>query len=113
MRLWLVHGNRSLNASEIRAGKARLSSTPVQVNVDLTGICNIQPPCVFCSGKNIGHNYRPISFSELDRYRPYLHRAEVVNDDSFGEPLMHPDLITLARELTANGQRINFVTNGL
>ncbi|HEV7670284.1 MAG TPA: radical SAM protein [Thermoanaerobaculia bacterium] len=105
--------NRALNNAEVRAGAVRLQSSPLQVNVELTGICNIDPPCLFCSGKNFGHNYRPLDVSHLDKYSSLLDRCEHVNEDSFGEPLGHSGLIEVAERFTGNGQVFSFVTNGL
>jgi MoaA/NifB/PqqE/SkfB family radical SAM enzyme len=109
----LIEDNRRLNAEEVRSGRTRLLSAPLQVNVELTGICNIDPPCLFCSGKNFGHNYRPLDPSYLDKYSHVLDRCEHVNEDSFGEPLSHPGLVDLAKRVTAKGQVFSFVTNGL
>lgn len=109
----LVEQNGWLNAAEVHAGATRLRSLPLQVNVELTGVCNIEPPCVFCSGKNFGHNYRPLDPSYLQRYAAFLDRCERVNEDSFGEPLSHPGLLDLARHFTHGGQSFSFVTNGL
>lgn len=108
-----IQENRLLNTEEVRKGLTRLASAPLQVNVELTGICNIDPPCLFCSGKNFGHNYRPLDPAYLERYSHVLDRCEHVNEDSFGEPLSHPALVELARRFTANGQVFSFVTNGL
>src|SRR5688572_33211608 len=108
----LIEENRRLNTEEVRSGETRLRSAPLQVNVELTGVCNIDPPCVFCSGKNFGHNYRPLDPAYLERYAEVLDRCEHVNEDSFGEPLSHPGLVDLARRVTGNGQVFSFVTNG-
>ncbi len=109
----LPQANHALNASEVKKRCITLRSTPLQVNVDLTGLCNVDPPCVFCSGKNVGYNYRPLDPSELDRHDRYLSRCDRVNDDSFGEPLSHPKFVDFARRFTSNGQQFTFVTNGL
>jgi MoaA/NifB/PqqE/SkfB family radical SAM enzyme len=109
----LIEDNRRLNAEEVRSGRTRLLSAPLQVNVELTGICNIDPPCLFCSGKNFGHNYRPLDPSYLEKYSHFLDRCEHVNEDSFGEPLSHPGLVELAERVTEKGQVFSFVTNGL
>jgi MoaA/NifB/PqqE/SkfB family radical SAM enzyme len=109
----LIEDNRRLNAEEVRSGQTRLLSSPLQVNVELTGICNIDPPCLFCSGKNFGHNYLPLNPSYLEKYSHILDRCEHVNEDSFGEPLSHPGLVELAQSTTAKGQVFSFVTNGL
>lgn len=109
----LIQENHRLNTEEVRSGQTRLLSLPLQVNVELTGVCNIDPPCLFCSGKNFGHNYRPLDPAYLESYSHVLDRCEHVNEDSFGEPLSHPALVDLARRFTANGQVFSFVTNGL
>ncbi|PYQ26409.1 MAG: hypothetical protein DMF56_24320 [Acidobacteria bacterium] len=109
----LVAENRRLNVEEVRAGDIVLRSAPLQVNVELTGICNIDPPCLFCTGKNFGHNYKPLATTYLDQYSRLLERCEHINEDSFGEPLSHPGLIELAERYTARGQVFSFVTNGL
>ena len=109
----LIDENRRLNTEEVRAGQTRLLSAPLQVNVELTGVCNIEPPCLFCSGKNFGHNYSPLDPAYLERYSCFLDRCGHVNEDSFGEPLGHPGLVELARRVTAKGQVFSFVTNGL
>jgi MoaA/NifB/PqqE/SkfB family radical SAM enzyme len=108
-----IQENRRLNTEEVRSGQTRLLSAPLQVNVELTGVCNIDPPCLFCSGKNFGHNYRPLDPAYLERYADVLDRCEHVNEDSFGEPLSHPALVELAQHFTARGQVFSFVTNGL
>ena len=105
--------NRALNVAEVRAGRTRLSSTPLQLNVELTGICNVNPPCVFCSGKNVGYNYRPLDAAYLDDYADFLERCLTINEDSFGEPLSHPQLLEVARRFTSRGQRFSLVSNGL
>jgi len=109
----LIEENRRLNTAEVRSGQTRLSSAPLQVNVELTGVCNIDPPCLFCSGKNFGHNYRPLDPAYLEKYSHVLDCCEHVNEDSFGEPMSHPALVELAQRFTANGQVFSFVTNGL
>jgi MoaA/NifB/PqqE/SkfB family radical SAM enzyme len=111
--LGLIQENRRLNTEEVRTGQTRLLSAPLQVNIELTGICNVDPPCLFCSGKNFGHNYRPLDPAYLDNYSYVLDRCERVNEDSFGEPLSHPGLVELAERVTAQGQAFSFVTNGL
>lgn len=105
--------NRALNTAEIRQGTTFLKSKPLQVNIELMGICNVDPPCVFCTGKNFGHNYEKLDAGHLEKYRSFLDHCEHINEDSFGEPLMHSGLIGLAQKVTARGQQFSFVTNGL
>jgi MoaA/NifB/PqqE/SkfB family radical SAM enzyme len=109
----LVAANLELNRREVREKRVRLASAPLQVNIELTGICNIVPPCLFCTGKNFGHDYAPLNTAYLDKYASILERCEHVNEDSFGEPLSHPALVATARRYITNGQRFSFVCNGL
>jgi molybdenum cofactor biosynthesis enzyme MoaA len=108
-----VEDNRRLNALEIRQGRTILASKPLQINFELIGICNIVPPCLYCTGKNLGYNYAPLDATYLDAYSNFIHAAEHLNEDSFGEPLLHKKLTSLAQEVTARGQRFSFVSNGL
>ncbi len=109
----LVKENTELNLEEIRAAKTNLKSKPVQFNIDLTGRCNINPPCVFCSLKSDGYQYNAIDISAVDKYLPFLSRCERVADCSFGEPLTHPDFLKLVQKVAENGQIFTFATNGL
>jgi len=108
-----VTANIELNRREVREKRLQLASGPLQVNIELTGICNIVPPCLFCTGKNFGHDYAPLNVEYLDKYASVLDRCEHVNEDSFGEPLSHPALVATARRYISNGQRFSFVCNGL
>jgi MoaA/NifB/PqqE/SkfB family radical SAM enzyme len=108
-----ILANRALNTDEILRGCTELRSKPFQVNIELIGICNIVPPCLFCTGKNFGHNYATLDISYLYKYDSFLNVCEKINEDSFGEPLMHPKLPDLARQITERGQRFTFVSNGL
>lgn len=105
--------NRRLNALELRHGKTVLESKPLQINFELIGICNIVPPCLYCTGKNLGYNYAPLDVAYLDGYSNFIQAAEHLNEDSFGEPLLHKKLTALAQQVTARGQRFSFVTNGI
>lgn len=111
--LGAIQANHALNTREILEGRTELSSRPLQINIELTGLCNIVPPCLFCTGKNFGHNYPPLDVDYLDKYADFLSVCEKINEDSFGEPLMHPRLTDLAQEVTRRGQRFTFVSNGL
>jgi len=108
-----IEANRRLNTEEIRAGAVVLQSRPLQINVELTGVCNIIPPCVFCTGKNFNHNYPHLDWQHIEDYASFTAVAEHLNEDSFGEPLTHPRLVDLAQKVTGRGQRFSFVTNGL
>jgi molybdenum cofactor biosynthesis enzyme MoaA len=108
-----IRANHLLNSEEIRNGATRLLSKPLQVNIELTGMCNIVPPCLYCTGKNFGYNYPPMNISYLEKYADFIDVCEKINEDSFGEPLMHPKLPELVKKTTDRGQRFTLVSNGL
>ncbi len=109
----LVFENTRLNLLEIKEKKARLNSKPLYFNIDLTGRCNINPPCVFCTQKSDGYHYQPINISYLQEYLQFINRCEKINDCSFGEPLTHPGFLDLIQQTAGRGQRFGFSTNGL
>jgi len=110
---YIAQENTKLNLEEIKTFKANLLSKPIQFNIDLTGRCNINPPCVFCSLKSDGYQYNALDISAVDAYSEFLSRCERVVDCSFGEPLTCPDFLKLVQKVAENGQAFNFATNGL
>ncbi len=40
--------NSRLNQQEVLAGQTTLTSTPPSLGIDLHGVCNVKPPCVYC-----------------------------------------------------------------
>lgn len=42
------HANAVANVEEMRAGRTELQSTPPSLGIDLHGVCNVKPPCVYC-----------------------------------------------------------------
>jgi len=110
---YIAQENTRLNLEEVKQFKTNLLSKPFQFNIDLTGRCNINPPCVFCTVKSDGYAYNALDISAVDAYSDFLSRCEVVNDCSFGEPLTHPDFFKLAQKVSGSGQRFTFSTNGL
>lgn len=108
-----VESNKQLNLNEIRACKVDLQSKPIVFDIDLTGKCNISPPCVFCALKDEGYNYNPLDINYLDDYLQFFNQTETINDCSFGEPLSHPKFMDLVQSVTGNGQIFGFATNAL
>ena len=40
--------NAVLNAREGLEGRAEVASTPTNLGIDMYGVCNVKPPCVYC-----------------------------------------------------------------
>jgi MoaA/NifB/PqqE/SkfB family radical SAM enzyme len=110
-----MHDNESLQAQEIAQRKTILDSRPSVYNIELTGRCNCNPPCVFCVCKNLPDYVAPgnLDFSIIEKSSASLGRAERINDCSYGEPLLYPQFESLVDKLSAAGIRFGFSTNGL
>jgi MoaA/NifB/PqqE/SkfB family radical SAM enzyme len=106
---------QALLHEEIHARRTRLRSAPATVNIELTGKCNFKPACTFCVGKNAPNYEEPghMDAEQLTRYWPDLLRSQRVNDCSYGETLLYPNLDEVVERLTSNGVRFGFTTNGL
>jgi len=109
----LVQSNTELNLSEIENNVVCLKSKPRYLNIDLTGRCNINPPCLFCSLKGDGYSYQFMDTSYLEKYKEFIDRSEKIIDCSFGEPFTHPGFLPLVENIARNSQRFAFSTNGL
>lgn len=110
-----MNDNTTLQLTEISHKRVELQSRPSTYNIELTGRCNYNPPCVFCVGKN-RPNYSPpgnLEISAIDRSWASLSQAERVNDCSYGEPLLHPMFETLVERFASAGIKFGFSTNGL
>lgn len=105
--------NTILNSKEIRDGFAVLESKPIQINIDLTGRCNIHPPCVFCDGRAEGYGYPPLDSHSFKLQMPFITQCTRITDCSYGEPLSHPEFIKIVREALSRDQGFTFSTNGL
>lgn len=111
----LVHAwNRRVRRFQVRRGQERLWAPPGTINIELTGRCNVKPPCTFCVGKNAPGYEEPGHLTDmLAAHWPDLLRADRVNDCSYGEPLLHPDFEEVVARLTDAGVTFGFTTNGL
>ena len=105
--------NAILNSEEIRERRVALGSKPVQMNIDLTGRCNIHPPCVFCTGRAGGYGYSQIGSNSFGLHMPFIAKCTRITDCSYGEPLSHPEFLNIIKEALLRGQGFTFSTNGL
>lgn len=86
--------NALLNYQEMREGKTKLASFPLNLGVDLYGKCNINPHCVYCLWermKELEGEYAEVNVDErtLEGYGHFFQSARLVINCSFGEPLLH------------------------
>jgi MoaA/NifB/PqqE/SkfB family radical SAM enzyme len=117
-RAWLAFRRamrRRRRLREIRAGKSVLQSLPATVNIEFSGRCNVWPPCTYCVGKH-APGYQeppPITKEQLGPYWKYLLQADRVNDTTYGEPLMYPEIHELIDRMGRAGVKFGFTSNGL
>ena len=111
----MVNDNTALQLKEIAEKKTTLQSLPATYNIELTGRCNYNPPCVFCVGKNLP-NYNPpgnLDISTIEKSWASLGLAGRINDCSYGEPLLYPKFEPFVERLASAGIKFGFSTNGL
>ncbi len=112
-----AHDNHVLNFEEQLAGALELRSTPVKLGIDLTGSCNIKPPCVYCawdlSKEREGDNVSlPFDLDTLAEYGPFFENSTELVNCSIGEPFMMKDIDALLDAFGQRGKVLEVTTNG-
>ena len=108
-----LENNRILD-EEMKIAKTYVRSMPSYFNIEITGSCNLNPPCVFCFNKDAGSvSYNKLDISLVDRYSYVLERSQGVNDCSFGEPMSHPEFVALVNKMRGSVQHFMFTTNAV
>jgi len=89
---------------------------PYIIEMGITGLCNIDPPCVMCATRNnkerevIDHLPQKI----VDKVLPYLNSANlVVLHGGEGEPLLSPKLFYMLDSIDSRKVNVMFASNGL
>jgi molybdenum cofactor biosynthesis enzyme MoaA len=111
------HRNAVANRREMLAGAGRLASTPPALGIDLHGVCNVKPPCVYCewdtSKRAEGANVeRPFTLATLDEYGELFANAGSLINCSIGEPFMMKELDALLDAFGDRGKFLEMTTNG-
>jgi len=106
--------NLALNESEIRKGVSILHSKPIFFNLDLIGVCNMQPRCAMCYEiDSSARRHFGITISDILNFGEFFEKAGSLINCSIGEPLMHRDIVELIRIIDSRGKEIGLNTNGL
>jgi pyruvate-formate lyase-activating enzyme len=111
------HENSVLNLEESLAGRSELSSFPRSLGIDMYGVCNVKPPCVYCEwdhnkaleGANVEAPFTRETLRELGEF--FERPGELVNC-SIGEPFMMKDFDGLLDEFGDRGKVLELTTNG-
>lgn len=108
------HDNLVRNTREMLAGDTVLESTAPHLGIDVSGRCNVDPPCVFCDWHKLKREEgsaadRPFRVEELGEL--YANAARLVNC-SIGEPFMMPDIPQWLETFHDDGKVLEMSTNG-
>lgn len=112
-----LYANKIHNWQEMLEGKSRLESTPPTLGIDMYGVCNVKPPCVYCewdiSKEMEGDNVdAPFTRETLEGWGDaFAHSSTLVNC-SIGEPFMMKNLDELFDIYGDGGKALEMTTNG-
>ena len=109
--------NAVLNTREGLEGRAELTSTPVSLGIDMYGVCNVKPPCVYCNwdlAKSLeGDSVEaPFNLDTLGDYGPFFENAASLVNCSIGEPFMMKDFDALLDAFGDGNKLVEMSTNG-
>jgi MoaA/NifB/PqqE/SkfB family radical SAM enzyme len=109
--------NTVLNRRELLSGQVALSSHPPKLGVDMTGTCNVKPPCVYCAwdfNKDLeGDNVDvPFNTATLDHYGAFFDDSQELVNCSIGEPFMMKNVDELLEAFGSRGKMLELTTNG-
>ena len=109
--------NAVLNTREALEGRAELASTPTNLGIDLYGVCNVKPPCVYCDWDFAKSQERdnveaPFNLDTLGDYGPFFENATSLVNCSIGEPFMMKDFDALLDAFGDGNKLVEITTNG-
>ena len=105
------------NREELLAGRTQLASTPSILGIDMYGVCNIKPPCVYCDwdaakleeGEFVD---APFNLETLEEWGSFFDNASSLINCSIGEPFMMKDFDSLLDVFGDRGKYLEMTTNG-
>jgi MoaA/NifB/PqqE/SkfB family radical SAM enzyme len=109
--------NGVLNQRELLNGRHVLASLPPKLGIDMTGSCNVKPPCVYCAwdfnkaleGGNVDV---PFNLDTLDHYGAFFDNALELVNCSIGEPFMMRNVDELLDAFGSRGKVLELTSNG-
>jgi MoaA/NifB/PqqE/SkfB family radical SAM enzyme len=111
------HVNGVLNVRELLESRTALDSTPPSLGIDLHGVCNVKPPCVYCEwdySKTLegDHVDTPFTRETLAEWGPFFDNAVHLVNCSIGEPFMMRNFDDLLDVFGNTGKVLEMTTNG-
>jgi len=111
------HDNWIRNTREMLEGRTALDSTPVSLGIDLYGVCNVKPPCVYCEwdhSKKLEGAFveAPFTPDTLREWGPFFDKSVNLVNCSIGEPFMMKEFDDLLDAFGDGGKVLEMTTNG-
>lgn len=111
------HENWVRNVREMLDGRVALASTPVSLGIDLYGVCNVKPPCVYCEwdySKGLEGRFvdAPFTPDTLREWGPLFDNSVNLVNCSIGEPFMMKEIDDLLDAFGDGGKVLEMTTNG-
>ena len=109
--------NAVLNTREGLEGRGELTSTPTNLGIDMYGVCNVKPPCVYCDWDHAKQQEEdnveaPFNLDTLDEYGPFFENAASLINCSIGEPFMMKNFDGLLDAFGERNKLVEMTTNG-
>lgn len=111
------YDNRVRNLSEMRQGRKVLDSFPAALGIDMHGVCNVKPPCVYCdwdTSKEVEGRYvdEPFSRETVEEWGEFFDGASELINCSVGEPFMMKNVDELLDLFGERDKFLEVTTNG-
>ena len=111
------HENSVRNVREMLDHRTSLESTPVSLGIDLHGVCNVKPPCVYCEwdySKNLEGRFVDVPFTTetLREWGAFFDNSVNLVNCSIGEPFMMKHFDDLLDAFGDGGKVLEMTTNG-
>lgn len=111
------YSNAIANIREMLDGEPAPKSTPQLLGIDLHGVCNVKPPCVYCdwdTSKELEGDFvdTPFTRETLEEYGAFFNNANELVNCSIGEPFMMKDFDGLLDVFGETGKVLEMATNG-
>jgi MoaA/NifB/PqqE/SkfB family radical SAM enzyme len=109
--------NNILNMRETLDKRTVLESKPMQLGIDLHGVCNVNPPCVYCNYEELKKEEgafanAPFTVETLDEWGDFFGCATRLVNCSIGEPFMMRNFDEIFDVFGAHGKAVEMSTNG-
>lgn len=111
------YANGVLNLTEMLDGTVALSSTPRSLGIDMYGVCNVKPPCVYCEwdwNKTLEGDFvdAPFGVETLNEWGAFFENSASLVNCSIGEPFMMKNIDELLDAFGDGGKVLEMTSNG-